>query len=333
MQKGLHRHNRPPRIAVSIRRARPSEAGFVLAWLVLFLAAQHVQSQQLPIYRGAEVRVYENRYGGWLRGEVQLATRDSINLLEPGSVVPRAIVFEEGMRLEVRRKSQSGPMIGGVVGLLLGSLSGALFVSPALPDRVEPGLVVATGGVIGLVAGALVGREFGPARWELIPLEGGRIEPARLTVTASESRSWTSVERWTRFPASEADFAMFFDAHRDSLLPVEGLWTPRGGVIGERIEGRPVKRMVVIRDGGYEGFPFVGVYVSRHIPTWQDGIIMLALSEPDDQGIMELRHVGPLLQRTRPIFVRQDGNILTLVEPDGRLALWEKSTLVSSPTR
>jgi hypothetical protein len=134
-------------------------------------------------------------------------------------------------------------------------------------------------------------------------------------------------QRWERFQASEADFAAFLMAHRDSLHPAEGLWTPLGNAVAQRLEGWPVRRMVVVRDERFDGPPYVGVYVSRRAPTRDDGIILLALTAPDEHGVMELRHVGPSLRRERRILVELTGDILTLVEPNGRVPLWHKSTL------
>lgn len=267
-----------------ISLVRVSLTSMMAQVVVLAVSPTNAHTQRLPFDTGDTIRVarYDSSgLGEWTTGRVYAATREYL-LMGAGGAEP-LVRFDDPVRIEVSRSGPSHKTEGMLIGLGIGAVAGATFLSSAFSYLDEPGST-AQSRVVGAITfggiGALLGNFFGGkihgTVWEEVTLVRGRIPAAPLTDPEPEPlRSLTGTTRWTRFEPTAEDFEAFFEEHADSLLPVEGIWELDG--VGSHI--------AIVRDERLEGIEYLGYSVqtgSRQSAL--DGILLMAISPVGREG-------------------------------------------------
>jgi hypothetical protein len=248
-----------------------------------------IEAQRLPFEKGDTVRVARSDStggGDWATGRVVAATREYL-LMAAGGADP-LVRFDEPIRLQVRRDTRSHKTLGTLLGLGVGAISGATFLSPTfsyLDSPTSDAQSTIAGalayGAIGALVGMMVGNQFRQNEWEEIHFVNGRIpaapltDPTPITVSSPTRAIW-----WTRFDATVDDFESFFEEHRDSLLPVEGIWKLLG--TGTQV--------AIVRDDRVSGVQYLGYRIATHsMHTAIDGLLVMALSDFEGDGSFSMQ--------------------------------------------
>jgi hypothetical protein len=261
-----------------------------------------IDAQQLPFAKGDTVRVARSDSAGtgdWTTGHVYVATREYL-LMGAGGADP-LVRFDEPIRLQVRRNTRSQKTLGTILGLGIGAISGATLLSSTFsyldtPTSDAQSTLAGTlaYGAIGALVGMMVGRQFRHNDWEEIHFVNGRIPAAPLTdptpppVSSPNRAIW-----WTRFDATVEDFESFYEAHSDSLSPLEGIWKLLGG--GTRV--------AIVRDDRLSGVQYLGYRIttqSRQTPI--DGLMVMALSDFENDGSFSMQLPRGSAALTMPVF-------------------------------
>jgi hypothetical protein len=290
-----------------------------LACLILCAIQHSAETQRLPVTRGAIVRVLRSgaeQPSIWSTGRVVYASRDSLLLAETdGDPLVR---FNESLRLQIERK-RARTAVGGVVGIGIGTVVGwratrSHDATAGRTIRTVAGTLV--GGLAGAGIGALIGSSFHSSGWEDVPLDQESLAAAPLNEPGTQTEfSLSRTVRWTRFPPTVADFQAFFEAHADSLHPLEGIWTRHGtnniGIAIVRVAGLDEEKYAAFTLKQYPGRP----------RTRGDGVLIFALSHGGGESgwFFQMTRVSP--RRYRAYF---EEGVLELEFPDGMVDLWEK---------
>lgn len=281
---GLRTPRGPSRIRTSDHGRRVATVICVCAALLVSPCFLTIRAQRLPLEKGDTVRVARNDSAGggdWTTGRVVAATREYL-LMAAGGADP-LVRFDEPIRLEVSRNTRSYKTLGTFLGLGVGAISGATFLSSTFsyldsPTSDAQSTIAGTlaYGAIGALVGMLVGRQFRHNEWEEIHFVNGRIpaapltDPTPITVSSSNRSIW-----WTRFDATAEDFESFFEEHSDSLLPLEGIWKLLG-------EGTQV---AIVRDDRLSEVQYLGYRITvGSARTAIDGLSVMALSRFEGDG-------------------------------------------------
>jgi hypothetical protein len=270
--------------------------------LILSPCFLSIDAQRLPFAKGDTVRVARSDSAGggdWTMGHVYVATREYL-LMGAGGADP-LVRFDEPIRLQVRRNSRSHKTLGALLGLGVGAISGATFLSPTLsyldtPTSDAQSTIAGTlaYGAIGALVGMLVGGQFRDNEWEEIHFVNGRIpaapltDPTPITVPSPNRAIW-----WTRFDPAVEDFESFFEAHSDSLLPLEGIW---------KLLGRGTQ-VAIVRDDRLSGVQYLGYRITTHLmQTPIDGLTVMALSRFEGDGSFSMQFPRGTEPLTMPVF-------------------------------
>ncbi|KPJ94486.1 MAG: hypothetical protein AMS18_03600 [Gemmatimonas sp. SG8_17] len=269
---------------------------------LFFLCPVSTGAQRLPFAKGDTVRVARTDSVGvaaWTTGWVVVATREYL-LMGAGSADP-LVRFDEPIRLQVRRRGRTQKTLGAFLGLGIGAISGATYLRPTLdyldpPTSQSQSTLVGTlaYGAVGALVGMLVGGQFKHTEWEEVSLVQGRIPAAPLTdPTPTPPTSPSRVIRWTRFDPTEEDFQSFFEAHADSLLPLEGIWRLLG--VGARV--------AIVRDDRLSGVDYLGYRITAGLKqTPIDGEMVMVLSDFESDGSFWIQLPRGTAALTMPVF-------------------------------
>jgi hypothetical protein len=272
-----------------------SRSHYQIACSVLALVIAGVSSgvgQRLPFEEASTIRfALATGDTAWSYGQVLTATRFEVLIEQEGSVTPLMVPFHNQLNLQVRRGRKSNFLLGGAIGLAAGvalgttALTGVFgeeFLNPG-QARLQSGIVFGAGGAL---AGALIARQFGSENWVDVDLSEGYIPAApRLADNAGTYSVRRSTNRWQRFEPTERDFRAFFSAHDSTLQPIEGIW--ERGVNGRRV--------AILQDRGFNGFPFIIVRITRYrdrATSRSDGLIEFALRFTGEGGWYEVADPG-----------------------------------------
>ena len=292
-----------------------------MAAVLLGAVCYSTDAQRIPITAGATVRVSRPDSTGqpfWSTGRVAYATRTSL-LLEETEATDPLVTYNETLRLEVRRGERAMTPAGGGIGLLVGALV-KLSTLKAGESRLdhdganfEPIIV---GSVVGAAVGAFVGSWIRVPRWEEVPLQEGQILAAPLDESGTRMEfSLSRTVRWTAFEPTFADFQAFFEEHKDSIDPVEGIWVRTGthsGIAIVRVVGRDEETYAAYRLREYRGPGRPG----------EDGILIFALTRANDSANDWHFRLARSSPRRYTAFL-EDG-VLRLEYPGGALDQWDK---------
>ncbi len=273
-----------PTPKLAINRLRPATVVCVSVVTLISLWPAGIGAQRLPFAKGDTVRVARTDSSGigeWTTGWVVVATREYL-LMGAGSADP-LVRFDEPIRLQVRHRSRTNRTLGTLLGLGVGAISGATYLRSTFdhldtPTSQAQSTVVGTlaYGAVGAVIGMLVGGQFKHTEWEEVSFVHGRIPAAPLTDPAATPLvSPSRVIRWTRFEPTAEDFQSFFEAHSDSLLPLEGIWELLG--VGTRV--------AIVRDDRLSGVDYLGYRITTRLKrTPIDGDVVMVLSDFERDG-------------------------------------------------
>ncbi len=274
-----------------------------------------VSGQQLPVPRGAMVRVLRPNFEGasvWSQGRVVYASRDSLLLAETdGDPLVR---FNESLRLQIRNQ-RSLPGVGGAIGMAAGIAVGWQLPATSAENNTTTILTATVGGLLGGAVGALLGSRIHINSWKDVPLEENRRAIAALNeVHTQPGFSLSRMVRWTLFKPTVADFQAFFAAHADSLEPIEGIWVRQGTSVG----------IAIVRVVGTEEERFAA-YTLMQRPGWprrrEDGIMVFALGQSGSDHEWYFQEPRTSRKRHRAEMVE---GVLDLVYPTGVVVRWEK---------
>ncbi|HXV85612.1 MAG TPA: hypothetical protein VD793_02880, partial [Gemmatimonadales bacterium] len=198
--------------------------------LSLVAAVPTAAAQLLPIKPGDHIRVApadSAELGLWTAGTALDVTRTSLLYQPEGTAEPVRVALGRDVRVHVGSASPVRAVLWGAVGATVGTVLGATILSKAFD-----GEQLGTGwkqeavgfGTIGVLAGIVAGMAVGPRRWEDVPLTDAGIPAAPLTRAPNPPARFGERSNWRVFPATESQFMAFFQVHRDSLLPMEGIW-------------------------------------------------------------------------------------------------------------
>jgi len=298
---------------------RPSVVGFVqvatLATVMCLAMHFSVSGQQLPVPRGATVRVLRPNFDGaslWSEGRVVYASRDSLLLAETDT--DPLVRFNESLRVQIRnRRSLIG--IGAAVGMVAGVTAGWQLAGTTANNGKTTILAAVAGGFLGGALGSFIGSRIHVNRWQEVPLEETRRSIAPLNETNTQPEFTLSrTVRWTRFEPTVADFQAFFAAHADSLDPIEGLWVRQGTNVG----------IAIVRVVGAEEEKFAA-YTLMQRPGWPrrrgDGMLVFAIGRTESE--YEWYFQVPRTSRKRHRAEMIEG-VLDLIYPTGAVVRWEK---------
>jgi hypothetical protein len=246
----------------------------------------------VPLSPGDRVRVTnpDSLSGQWLEGDVLQATRIGVLLTPVGAPhdsVPVPLALPA--RLEIRRRSSLGVLLGTGIGAIVGGTAGA-FVPEGTPlwSDGRPGHTGEV--VIGTVGGAVLGWAamwfLGSKHWEEIPLSSRGIAVAPLARPPRHEAHFGHDEHWVLFDPTEQDFAAFFWAHRDSLQPIEGIW---------QLQPRAVvdSQIAIVRDTRYAGWDYVAVWLPSRMRHYglDAGTVLFVARRADQPEVYEIRYV------------------------------------------
>ncbi len=291
----------------------------VAAAVLFFLASTGSgTAQRFPIDPGATVRVSRPDSVGdpfWYTGSVVYAAQDRLMLAETDG--DTLVVYNETLSLEVRRGQRAFGGVGGGVGFLLGALIAISTLTEDAnedPDKASFGPAL-TWGAAGAVAGALIGSLIRLPRWEKVALQNGEIAMAPLEEPRGGPEfSLSRAVRWTQFEPTAADFQAFFDAHREELHPLEGIWMRTGTHFGIAIVRVPE------RDDTYAAYRLRPDIGPSHPSA--DGLMLFALtpgsSDETDWRFQIARESPRRFKATLGI------GVLRLEYPGGAVDQWER---------
>jgi hypothetical protein len=274
-----------------------------------------VFGQQLPVPRGATVRVLRPNFEGasvWSEGRVVYASRDSLLLAETDS--DPLVRFNESLRLQIRSR-RSMTAVGGIIGLAAGLTAGYHLSGTTADNDGSTILKAVAGAFLGGALGTFVGSRIKMDGWKDVPLEETRRSIAPLNeIHTRPEFSLSRAVRWALFEPTVADFQAFFAAHADSLDPVEGIWVREGTNVG----------IAIVRVIGTDEEKFAA-YTLMQRPGYprmrEDGMLVFALGRRS--GPYDWYFQVPRTSRQQHRADMIEG-VLDLFYPTGVVVRWEK---------
>ncbi|HXV87147.1 MAG TPA: hypothetical protein VD793_10630 [Gemmatimonadales bacterium] len=268
-------------------------------WLALVLPGGPAAAQA-PVRVGSTLRVAEAPVSPgdtWTTGTVLAATRLGVLVRASGaSRDTLSFALDGSVRVQLRRRSNIGPILGAGIGAVVGSVLGATaFGSTFGRSWGDPGVVAETVGfgLLGTLLGGGLGFLGRPTRWVDVPVRSGGLAMTPRTREA-ERTSLNRRDRWSEFDATVEDFSAFFGHWRDSLEAVEGIWE---NLLASRAGSPPLpQRFAILRDARYAGYDLIGVSLPpRGVSAGSArnyGWVIFALRQADRPGTFELRLTG-----------------------------------------
>lgn len=293
--------------------------GFVQITALMVLLSCVTQTpvfgQQLPVPRGATVRVLRPNFEGasvWSEGRVVYASRDSLLLAETDS--DPLVRFNESLRLQIR-KQRSMTAIGGMLGMATGVAAGWQMSGNTAANDKSALLSAVVGGFLGGAVGTFVGSRIRINSWKDVPLEETQRSIAPLNeIHTQPEYSLSRTVRWALFQPTVADFQAFFAAHADSLDAVEGIWVRQGTNVG----------IAIVRVIGIDEEKFAA-YTLMQRPGYprrrEDGMLVFALGRREAEYEWYFQVPRTSHQRHRADMIE---GVLDLVYPTGVVVRWEK---------
>lgn len=287
----------------------------VLTVLFCCVTQSLVFGQQLPVPRGATVRVLRPNFEGasvWSEGRVVYASRDSLLLAETDS--DPLVRFNESLRLQIRNR-RSITAIGGMMGMAAGFTAGYHLAGTTADTDASTILKTVVGAALGGALGTFVGSRIRFDGWKDVPLEESQRSIAPLNeIHTRPEFSLSRTVRWALFKPTVADFEAFFLAHADSLDPVEGIWMREGTNVG----------IAIVRVIGTDEERYAA-YTLMQRPDYprrrEDGMLVFALGPRSNPYEWYFQVPRTSHQKHRADLVE---GVLDLVYPTGVVVRWEK---------